>query len=148
MKYLILLLVVAVVVVVAGGLYIRFAVSDTARWHRWGLPGMAAGEYPSRNGDLITGAVAGPEVLAELDAIIMATPRTMRLAGSVDEAMITYVTRTALWGFPDYTTVKLTNAAGVWTLSVFGRSRFGASDLGVNKARIDRWLSGIALAKP
>jgi hypothetical protein len=44
--------------------------------------------------------------LARLDEIALATPRTTRLAGSPDEGRITWITRSALWGFPDYTTAQ------------------------------------------
>ena len=50
--------------------------------------------------------------------------------------MITYVTRSALFRFPDYTTVRHRDAQ----IEIYGRLRFGRSDLGVNAARIDRWL--------
>mgnify|MGYP003627060725 CR=1 FL=1 len=139
---------VLALIVVAADLYIRLAPSDPVRWHRWDLPPMGAGDYPMPNGFVAVGGVAGPQVLARLDAIIMATPRTSRLAGSVDAGMITYVTRSRLWGFPDYTTVRLTQRGEAWVLAIKGRSRFGKSDLGVNKARIDGWLAGITLTKP
>ena len=74
--------------------------------------------------------------LAALDSIIRDTPRTQVLAGSVDEGMITYVTRSRVFGFPDYTTVRQEGDM----LEVYGRLRFGKSDLGVNAARIDGWL--------
>ncbi len=135
-------------IVLAAGLYVRLAPSDPGRWHRWELPPMAAGDYPMPNGHVAIGGVAGPQVLTQLDAIIMATPCTKRLAGSVDQGMITYVTRSRLWGFPDYTTVRLTQTGAAWVLAINGRSRFGKSDVGVNKARIDGWLAGIALTKP
>ncbi len=139
---------VLALIVIAAALYVRLAPSDPDRWNRWDLPAMGAGDYPMPNGHMVTGGVAGPEVLAQLDAIITATPRTTRLAGSVDAGMVTYVTRGALWGFPDYTTVRLMQAGDSWMLAILGRARFGQSDIGVNKARIDGWLSGIALTKP
>ena len=47
--------------------------------------------------------------------------------------MITYVTRSALWGFPDYTTaIAQPDDRGGTYLILHGRARYGASDLGVN----------------
>ncbi|WP_428515957.1 DUF1499 domain-containing protein [Roseovarius sp.] len=77
------------------------------------------------------------DTLARLDTIIRDTSRTTVLAGSVDEGMITYVTRSALWGFPDYTTVAHRDGRIV----LYGRARFGKSDLGVNAKRLDGWLA-------
>lgn len=127
---------IAVIVVIAAGLgYIRLAPSDAARWHV--LPG-DIGDQTLEGGAMrrLTGD------LAALDAIIRATPRTAVLAGSVAEGMITYVTRSRVFGFPDYTTVRQTGDA----LEIYGRLRFGASDLGVNAARIDGWLEALRQA--
>jgi len=85
----------------------------------------------NRYGPLADGA------LARLDAIALATPRTERLAGSVEEGRITWVTRTRLMGYPDYTTAQVMEGPG---LCVFGRQRFGQGDWGVNAARIGGWM--------
>ncbi len=117
---------------VAGALYIRLAPSDPARWHRMPdsfTPGDAPGQAMRR-------VEAGEDGLARLHRIVMDTPRTTVLAGSVADGMITYVTRSAVMGFPDYTTVRRTDGQ----IELYGRLRFGRSDLGVNAARLDRWL--------
>ena len=119
--------------------FIRLAPSDPAIWHvDLAAPGFdpAVGQVfcitpDNRYGPLADGA------LARLDAIALATPRTERLAGSVDAGRITWVTRSALMGYPDYTTAQLMPGPG---LCVFGRQRFGQRDLGVNAARIGRWI--------
>jgi uncharacterized protein (DUF1499 family) len=76
-------------------------------------------------------------VLARLDAIALAKPRTERLAGSPAEGRITWITRSALFGFPDYTTAQVVDGPG---LCIAGRQRFGSQDLGVNAARIGGWV--------
>jgi len=123
------------VLVLAALAYIRLAPSDVARWHV--LPDRIS------NQTLEGGAmrrVAGD--LTALDAIIRAAPRTSVLAGSVAQGMITYVTRSRVFGFPDYTTVRQVEDG----LEIYGRLRFGASDLGVNAARIDGWLEALRQA--
>jgi uncharacterized protein (DUF1499 family) len=77
-----------------------------------------------------------PNTLERLDVIIRATPRTHVLAGTPESGMITYVTRSAVFGFPDYTTLRRAGDQ----LEIYGRLRFGKSDLGVNATRIDGWL--------
>ncbi len=117
-------------------IWIRVAPSDVGRWHQ--LPEDVTNE------DLSTGAMrviaVGAEGLVQLDAIIRATRGTRVLAGSRDEGMITYVSRSVWFGFPDYTTVGQT--AG--KLAIYGRARFGLSDMGVNAGRIDGWLGALA----
>ncbi|MEE2946157.1 MAG: DUF1499 domain-containing protein [Pseudomonadota bacterium] len=73
----------------------------------------------------------------ELHEVILREPRTIVLAGSPDEGRTTYVTRSAFWGFPDYTTVVAKKNQS----HIHARLRFGKSDLGVNSARVERWLS-------
>lgn len=75
--------------------------------------------------------------LAQLDQIAAQTPRTTRIAGSVDQGHITWETRSALWGFPDYTTAQITPTG----LTLYARLRFGREDMGVNAARLRGWLA-------
>ncbi|TDE35089.1 DUF1499 domain-containing protein [Antarcticimicrobium sediminis] len=132
-------LVVVVVLVVAGLAFIRLAPSDPERWHR---PLKVSADKTFKSG-VTRRLPAGPEALARFDAIVRATPRTRVLAGSVGEGLITYVTRSRGMGFPDYTTVQ--QAGDV--LEIYARSRFGRSDLGVNKARVEGWLADFAQIK-
>ena len=136
MKWLALGLGVIGILAVGLSLYVRLAPSDPARWHR--MPAAVT------NRDVVGGAMrvigAGEGGLKRLDDIIRATPRTRVLAGSVGEGMITYVTRSRVFGFPDYTTVRHAGPQ----LELYGRLRFGGSDLGVNAARLDGWLAAFA----
>lgn len=125
----------AALVVFAG--YVRLAPSDPARWHvaphsdgPWGVVVPAEGSATLR-----LESTAARDLLARLDAVALATPRTTRLSGSVDEGRITWVTRSALWGFPDYTTAE----ARPDGLYILARLRFGRGDMGVNAARLETW---------
>ena len=121
--------------VVGFTLWVRFAPSDPARWHQ--IPdGVEDGD---RAGGAVRIVRLGDSGLARLDAVIRDTPRTKVLAGTVAGGMISYVTRSRLWGFPDYTTVLQEGDMIV----IHSRLRFGASDLGVNAARIDGWLKAL-----
>ncbi len=121
-----------VLAVRAGAAYVRLAPTDTALWNQ--MP-EAITDRDLRNGAMRVIA-AEDNTLERLDAIIRDTPRTHVLAGAPNEGMITYVTRSAVFGFPDYTTLRRTGDQ----LEIYGRLRFGKSDLGVNAARIDGWL--------
>ena len=116
-------------VVVALG-FVRLLPSDPDDWHV-PLTFQSESDAPLRR--IIE---AGPDALARLDGIARGTARTRVLAGSVAEGRITYVTRSRVLGFPDYTTVQQDGD----TLRILARQRFGASDLGVNRARVARWV--------
>lgn len=130
-KIMLALWILLCIVVVADG-YVRLAPSDPVQWH---IP-LTFDADRDLKGGVERVVPAGPGALERLDQIIMATPRTKRLAGSAGEGHVTYVTRTKVMGFPDYTTVQQEGD----TLRIFGRLRFGRSDLGVNRARIEQWI--------
>ncbi|MGL4279513.1 MAG: DUF1499 domain-containing protein [Albidovulum sp.] len=137
----------ALLIILIGGMaYIRLAPSDPARWNV---------DLPAFSGQI----AAGPEgvttvplgararisvsdatpagLLARLDAIAGATPRTERLAGSPEDGRITWITRSLVFGFPDYTTAAVTPDG----IDLYARERFGRYDFGVNAARLRDWTS-------
>ena len=125
--------------------YIRLAPSHAARWHidptTAADPGpagvlIAPGKYVSTD--------TATALLEKFDAIAREHSATARLAGSVTDNHITYVVRSKWFGFPDYLTIKtIPTDTGGSTLSILSRLRFGQSDLGVNRARLDSWLKAI-----
>ena len=130
---------------VAFAVYVRVAPTNTEVWHNPKLPVMVDGEYPRAVGFVSQSSLDGKgmKTLVRLDGIIRKTQRTTVLAGAVDVGKITYVTRSRVMGFPDYTTVRLSSRTPFEksSLQVFGRLRFGQSDIGVNRARIEGWLT-------
>lgn len=136
MKFFLISLGILAVIGVVISAYVRLAPSDPERWHS--MP--AAVTNRDTDGGAMRVVGAGQDGLTRLDRIIRATPRTDVLAGSVEAGMITYVTRSRVFGFPDYTTVRQAGPQ----LEIYGRLRFGHSDLGVNAARIDGWLQSFA----
>ena len=133
MRIVVIVLLVVLVLAVGLAVYVRVAPSDPDRWHV--MPDGVTDR------DLDGGAMrvvdAGEGGLSRLHEIITDTPRTTVLAGSVEEGMITYVTRSKVFGFPDYTTVQQSGGK----IRLYGRLRFGTSDLGVNAKRVDGWLN-------
>ncbi|GFE51748.1 hypothetical protein So717_35010 [Roseobacter cerasinus] len=129
------LVAVVLCLLVLGGAYVRLAPLDPARWHQ---PVEAAQDV-----DLAGGAVrvipAPKGTLQALDAALQGLPRTRALAGSVQEGHITYVTRSAVFGFPDLTTVERRGDE----IRMFARLRFGVSDLGVNRKRLERLIAAL-----
>lgn len=139
-----MLLWIVVIIVVGFAAYVRLAPADVDVWHQR-AEGAEMGETVLSNRYIWREAVAdeGGGKLSRLDGVIMATPRTTRLAGSLEAGQITYVTRSAVMGFPDYTTVGIYDDQGVPYIEINARSRFGSSDLGVNASRVKRWLAAL-----
>ena len=129
--------------------YIRLAPSDPAVWHLdMTAPGFRPGASwaafcpppGSRNAPLINDAAA---ILSDLDAIALRWPGTRRLAGSPSNGRITWITRSRLIGFPDYTTAQILPDPSGPRLCVLARQRFGSGDGGVNAHRILSWAQSL-----
>jgi len=123
----------ALVVVLHG--YIRLSPPSIDRWHadlkfneNKDLTGITQRVIPGSESDLLA-----------LDQIIRATPRTVTIAGTVVEKHLTYETRSWFWRFPDYTTVQLVDGQ----IRFKARPRFGLSDFGVNRARVETWINAL-----
>ena len=144
-------LTLAFAIIAALGLlaYIRLAPSDPAVWHVSPVTAVAVGQgacldniVTQMNGARV--ACQSPDtaeaLLSRLDQTALASPRTTRLAGTPQSGRITWVTRTALIGYPDYTTAEATQTPTGTRLDIYARQRFGGSDFGVNTARLQAWL--------
>jgi uncharacterized protein (DUF1499 family) len=126
--------------------YVRLAPSDPNVWHQRAYPS-GMDEKVSAKGYIWRQKVVGDgtDQLRKLDQIIMETNRTTQLAGSIEDKQITYVTRSSVIGFPDYTTIGiyegLIEDGDHRYLEVNARLRFGSLDFGVNAKRVKGWLS-------
>jgi hypothetical protein len=85
-------------------------------------------------------------VLSELLDIARAEPNTRVLDGSVEEGLITFVSRSAMLGLASYTTVKAVAEVGAVTkVSLAARPRHSwAGGAGANRNRLDRWLAELS----
>lgn len=140
---------------VAAAVWFRVVDSDPAVWH----VDPAVTERTGRDNDVLVapaGGAAAPvdiitearpvpatDLLFQFNAIAGNADRTEVVAGSVEEGMITYVQRSAVFGFPDYVTVKAVETEGGAALIIWSRSRYGYSDMGVNRKRVEGWLAQI-----
>lgn len=148
-------IVVLVVAVVGGGaIAVRSAGHDVDRWHVDPLtaPSPSTPNSYRVGPDASTVPVDAPapvydvtpeELSAAFDRLIAAEARTELLADDRGSGgAVTVVQRSALFGFPDYVSVRFLPVAegDGSTVAMFSRSRFGQSDLGVNEKRVNRWL--------
>ena len=155
-RILLWILALAVALTIAAGAYFRTATDDPAIWHvdpaaaaRTGNPNdyIVAPKVVRDDADRVAMVHEGnpKDLLFQFDSI--AGPSSHKLAGSLDELHITYVHRTPLMGYPDYISVKAVETEGGPALVIYSRSRFGKSDFGVNKSRIDNWLAQMGEAE-
>ncbi|KJZ20263.1 DUF1499 domain-containing protein [Loktanella sp. S4079] len=130
-----------VVVAAVFAIYVRAAPVRPADWHV--VPAFTEpGDYPRATGFIALRKLraTGADALRAIDTAAAATPRTKLIAGSLQEGMLTYETRTRFMAFPDYTTVAVDDDM----IAISARLRFGKSDFGVNKARVQSWLQALA----
>lgn len=135
---------ISVLLILASGLlYIRLVPHDMALVEAE-LPAGAAPGAPviGANSALFVAEFAAPPevLLADLANVAAQTPRTRLLSGDAVGPRVTYVTRSLIIGFPDYTTAIVTPTPQGSRLTLFARARFGRSDLGVNAARARAWI--------
>lgn len=136
-----LVLVALVLAVLAFAVWVRLAPLPVDRYHRMDSAN-APGDWPARGGFEAVRQV--PEPRAALVALARAaelTPRTELLEGSVDEGLLTFVTRSAVWGFPDISNVWIDGDR----VHLRAHLVFGGSDFGVNRARVEAWLAQAGL---
>ena len=113
--------------------YVRLAPLNPGRWHVAVPQSGSVGAF-----SFVQGAVP-KEVLARLAVVAGSRPRTQILAGSVAEGRITWVARSAVWGFPDLITAEVAPGG----VMIWSRQRDGISDFGVNAARLKDWMDAL-----
>lgn len=144
-----LIAIVALLAVAGVMLFVRLSPNDAADWHE----DPALVKRPAKphahlirlvGGDEIAPIYAlSPEALAERIDQIAREDGAILFAGSVAEGHITYITRSPIMGFPDFTSIKVSRAGDGATFAAFARARFGYSDMGVNRARLTRWTEAL-----
>ncbi|MEN8722450.1 MAG: DUF1499 domain-containing protein [Alphaproteobacteria bacterium] len=73
--------------------------------------------------------------------VVASQPRTKTLEQDSASLSYEYVQRSALFRYPDFVSVQFVSLGDEsTTMAIYSRSKYGYSDLGVNKKRIDTWL--------
>ncbi len=134
-------------------LWVRVAPSDANQWHvdpETVEKGARPNQFLMRDGQDANSLVFDmppAELAANFNDVALSKPNVVVLDGDAKDLFVTYMQRTKLMAYPDYISVKVTpEEGGKSRLFVYSRSRFGRSDLGVNKARIQDWTA--ALGQP
>lgn len=145
------LMLLALVALMGFAIYVRILPTSATFWHQPSYPS-GIGHISGPNSHIWRGVqqTDGRAQMATIDAVIQDTPRTQAIAGGVDEGMITYITRSRWWQFPDFTTLERDVAlieGGPRVISIYSRAQFGSSDLGVNRRRIEHWLIDLEVGR-
>lgn len=85
-------------------------------------------------------ALAPPEVFRAVQEALAGEPGLERVAGDATEGTLRYVQRSRLLRFPDTINVKVVPAEGGSAVLIHSRSQIGEGDMGVNLARVERWI--------
>lgn len=73
--------------------------------------------------------------------VVAQQPRVTHLESDDAQLADEYVQRSAIMRYPDFVSVRFVPLdSEKSTLAIYSRSKYGYSDLGVNKKRIDSWL--------
>ena len=144
--FLLILIVVAI-------LWVRIAPSNASEWHvdpETIEKSARPNQFLMRDGqdtDSLIFDTTPDDLAAKFNDIALSKPNVVVLDGAASDLWVTYMQRTKLMAYPDYISVKITAEGDDKSrLTVYSRSRFGRSDLGVNKARIKAWTA--ALGQP
>jgi len=144
----VLLVIAAVLVlgVAAFALYVRLAPNDPALVHADPLTDGRTGSNAAYLGppEAPVFDMTPDALFAEIERVVLSTPRVAKVAEGPEPLHASYIARTALWGFPDYVSVRVVEAGGGASYAIWSRSRFGESDLGANAARLADWRGRIA----
>jgi len=85
------------------------------------------------------------ELARRFRAIALAAPRVTPLAEADGGRRFEVVQRSALLRFPDTVSVEAVPLGDrKAALAIYSRSRYGRSDFGANRKRIDAWLAALA----
>lgn len=85
--------------------------------------------------------VSATALRAGVRDILSAESRVELVGDEVDIFRLVFVQRSRIFRFPDTVTVQIFPLSdGTSALAMYSRSNYGRSDLGVNKARVRRWI--------
>jgi hypothetical protein len=100
-------------------------------------------EFCAANSDLEAPLFARPvpEMFSVVEAAVAGEHDLQKTAQDESQGTLRYVQRSRLMRYPDTINVKVAATPdGGSAVLIYSRSQIGRSDLGVNRARIERWI--------
>lgn len=123
---------------------VRFWPGNPEVWHIDPLeapdPGISGVRVVGEDAPLFASAPA--EVMAAFDAVITGEGARV-FAGSIEEGFVTYLTRTRIFKFPDYVTVRVASEGEDTRLTYRALTGTKGGDGGTNAVRMERLLSAV-----
>jgi uncharacterized protein (DUF1499 family) len=101
--------------------------------------------------DIITPVYPVPaaRLLDSIEKVAAEQPRTFPAANYPRRMQAEWVVRSRLFNFPDLVTAQVIPAGPTEsTMVLYSRSVYGYSDLGVNRGRLNTWLSALGRTLP
>jgi hypothetical protein len=142
MRTLSVLVILLVAAVIGAAIFFRTVGMPTAVWHV--DPGAVSPpdspNFDLRAGDTAPVIDAAPDVVAARIDGIATEEGAQLIGGSPAEGHMTYVARSRIMGFPDAISIRVLPVGEGTRVEIFSRARFGYSDMGVNAARVERWI--------
>jgi uncharacterized protein (DUF1499 family) len=119
--------------------YVRLAPLNAERWHAdpATVPDPATPNFA--RADRVV-PLAPAVALARIEAIARSEGAGELARGG---EVITFVQRSRLMGYPDFINLRITAEGAGARVVALSRSRFGSGDMGVNAARLTRWMTAL-----
>ncbi len=87
-------------------------------------------------------AMSAAELMQRVEALAAGEARVTVAKKAPDGLSATFVARSKVFRFPDIIDVAAQpHGEGGSTLAIYSRARYGVRDFGVNRARIENWIS-------
>ena len=159
-------LIIAACAAVAAGAF--FAVGPERLWERFGPADLGEidfatlqrrdtpndalacrAEFCAAKADIEAPVFARPaqEMFRVVEAAVARERDLQEIASDAAQGTLRYVQRSRLMRYPDTINVKVVDLPGSGSsVLIYSRSQLGRSDMGVNRARIERWMGLIAAA--
>lgn len=106
-------------------------------------------EYCAAKADIGSPVFPRPanEMYRVVEGAVSGEPSLQKVAGKEAQGTLRYVQRSRIMRFPDTINVKVVAlpGGGGSTVLIYSRSQLGRGDMGVNRARIERWIGLISL---
>ena len=104
---------------------------------------LAAPEGFNPKPDIVTATynLPAPTLFVAISQVAQNMPRTFKLVAYEGRLEAAYVVRSRVFSFPDTIQFKIAAKGDGSTLVLYSASRYGDSDFGVNRARVENWLA-------
>jgi uncharacterized protein (DUF1499 family) len=88
--------------------------------------------------------MAPDQLLEAVKRVALAEPRTVLAEEDAAAHKLEFVQRSKTFRFPDFVSVEAVPlGAGRTALAIYSRAKLGIRDFGVNRARVERWLTAL-----